>query len=533
MNPKNESHTAQHVESTSHSGHDERQAAETEKNMSLWTGIKTYPWAIFWSVMMSLIIVMEGYDVVLMGGLIPQPAFQRHFGSYYKEHGYQVSGPWQIGLSNAATCGTIFGALANGWLTQRFGYRKTILGSLFAIACFIFVTFFAQSLSMLVIGQILCGLPWGVFATLAPAYASEICPTALRGYLANFVCLCWAIGMLISSGVQQAVESRSDNWAFRIPFALQWIWPVPLFLILWFAPESPWILVRWGKLEEAEGVLRKLTAPGVAVDHRATVSMMEHTINREKELESGTSYSDCFKGENLRRTEITCLTWVAQYVDGTAITGQPVYFFVQAGVGTAVAYKLSVAALGLSCIGVMFSWVLIYRFGRRSLYVFSLFSSFVSLLAVGIASAVSDDKVSMFVQSGIVLLTNLIRYATTGPVCYAIIAEISAVSIRSKTIALARAAYYLAGIIVNTVQPYLINPTEANLKGRSAFIWSGTCLAILIWAYFRLPETKGRLFEEIDLLFANKVPARHFAKTKVNMFQATTEKEGHETIQDA
>lgn len=298
--------------------------------------------------------------------------------------------------------------------------------------------------------------------------------------------------MLISSGVQQAFESRSDNWAFRIPFALQWVWPVPLFFILWFAPESPWLLVRWGELDEAEKVLFKLTAPEAAIDHRATVAMMEHTINRERELESGTTYVDCFKGQNLRRTEITCLTWVAQYVDGTAITGQPVYFFVQARVGTSVAYKLSVAALSLSCIGVMLSWVLIYRFGRRPLYVFSLFSSFTSLLAVGIASSVSDGKASMFAQSGIVLVTNLIRYATTGPVCYAIIAEMSAVSLRSKTIALARVSYYIAGIIVNTVQPYLINPTEANLKGRSAFVWSGTCLAILIWAYFRLPETKVR-----------------------------------------
>lgn len=190
MNRMHELSPAQNVESASRIEPDDRQAANNEKNMSLRTSIKTYPWAIFWSVMMSIIIVMEGYDIVLMGGLIPQPAFQRQFGSYYREHGYQISGPWQIGLGNATTCGTIVGALANGWLTQRFGYRKTMLGSLFTIACFIFITFFAQSLPMLIAGQVLCGLPWGVFATLAPAYASEICPTVLRGYLANFVCLC-------------------------------------------------------------------------------------------------------------------------------------------------------------------------------------------------------------------------------------------------------------------------------------------------------------------------------------------------------
>ena len=61
---------------------------------------------------------------------------------------------------------------------------------------FIFVVFFASNAGMLVAGQVLCGLTWGVFATVGPAYASEVCPTNLRGYMVslltwlitNFVC---------------------------------------------------------------------------------------------------------------------------------------------------------------------------------------------------------------------------------------------------------------------------------------------------------------------------------------------------------
>lgn len=47
----------------------------------------------------------------------------------------------------------------------------------------------------------------------------------------------------------------------------------------------------------------------------------------------------------------------------------------------------------------------------------------------------------------------------------------------------------------------------------------------LIWAYFRLPETKGRTFAEIDILFKNKVKARDFAKTKVDLSTQTVSKE--------
>jgi len=40
-----------------------RLASEKEKNMSLWQGIKLYPKAVGWSVLISTLIVMEGYDV--------------------------------------------------------------------------------------------------------------------------------------------------------------------------------------------------------------------------------------------------------------------------------------------------------------------------------------------------------------------------------------------------------------------------------------------------------------------------------------
>lgn len=36
-----------------------------------------------------------------------------------------------------------------------------------------------------------------------------------------------------------------------------------------------------------------------------------------------------------------------------------------------------------------------------------------------------------------------------------------------------------------------------------------------MWAYFRLPEMKGRSFRELDILFERGVPARKFKDTEV------------------
>lgn len=98
-----------------------------------------------------------------------------------------------------------------------------MIGSLGILNFFILLVFLANSVQVLLVGQILCGLCWGVFATLAPAYASEVAPTNLRGYLTTYVNLCWAIGQLIAAGVLTACLDIENQWGYRIPFAVQWV----------------------------------------------------------------------------------------------------------------------------------------------------------------------------------------------------------------------------------------------------------------------------------------------------------------------
>ena len=117
---------------------------------------------------------MEGYDIVLVTSLFAQPAFCEHFGTYSADGGWQIAASWQSALGIAPTIGAIAGAYLNGWLTAKFGYRNVLLVSLAAMTAFIFLVFFAINLAMILVGLIFCGVSWGVFATVAPAYASEV-----------------------------------------------------------------------------------------------------------------------------------------------------------------------------------------------------------------------------------------------------------------------------------------------------------------------------------------------------------------------
>lgn len=135
--------------------------------------------------------------------------------------------------------GAFFGAILNGWLVAAYGPRRVLLVALACLSCFLFIVFFATSKGMLLGGEILCGLPWGIFATTAPAYASEILPLQLRVYFTSYTNMCFIMGQLISGGVLRGLINRTDNWGWRIPFALQWFWPLILIPMIWFAPESP------------------------------------------------------------------------------------------------------------------------------------------------------------------------------------------------------------------------------------------------------------------------------------------------------
>ena len=143
---------------------------------------------------------------------------------------------------------------------------------------------------------------------------------AIRCYLTTYVNMCWCFGQLLASGVLRGMLQINSEWGFRIPFALQWMWPIPLVILCAFAPESPWWCVRKGKIPEAKHNLLRLTSPArnphFNLDH--TIDMMIHTNEVEKDISSGTAWADCFRGIDWRRTQITCMVWATQNLCGSA-----------------------------------------------------------------------------------------------------------------------------------------------------------------------------------------------------------------------
>ncbi|ETN39606.1 uncharacterized protein HMPREF1541_05832 [Cyphellophora europaea CBS 101466] len=496
-------------------------ATAGEHELTIRDAIRLYPKAIAFSIIFSTAVVMEGYDLSLMGSFFGLPPFRNFYGTEDNPAGgRQVSAPWQSGILNGTQVGSIIGLWLNGILSDKFGYRKTMFGSLVLMIAFIFLPVFAQNIQTLLAGAILCGLPWGVFQTITVTYASDVTPTVLRPYLTSYVNLCWVIGQFIAAGVLRSMVGREDQLAYRLPFALQWIWP-PLILIgVFLAPESPWWLVRHGRYDDAKNALLKLTNrnSGIPFDADKQVAMIKATDDLEKAINSNVNYWDCFKSVDRRRTEITCMVWVTQAFCGAALMGFAVQFYERAGLDTENSFNFNLGQYAMGAVGTVASWFLMPHFGRRTLYLWGLAFLFCMLMIVGGMGVLGTARGPSLAAGTLLMIYTFVYDFTIGPVCYALVADIPSTRLKIKTVVLARNLYNVGGIINNVLMPRMLLNTNWNWGAKTGFFWAGACLLLFIYHYFRLPEPKGRTYGELDVLFENRVSARKFRQTKVDQF---------------
>ncbi|EWG41170.1 hypothetical protein FVEG_03326 [Fusarium verticillioides 7600] len=94
---------------------------------------------------MSTAIFMEDYGTMLIGNMFGLPEFRKRYGRPAKDDTYQIPAPWQAGLINGSACGQLVGLLVFGYMTERFGFHKTMALDQSASAAFIFFPFFAPS----------------------------------------------------------------------------------------------------------------------------------------------------------------------------------------------------------------------------------------------------------------------------------------------------------------------------------------------------------------------------------------------------
>ncbi|KAF7714748.1 MFS-type Sugar/inositol transporter [Penicillium ucsense] len=493
-------------------------AENREHEMGAWEAAKSHPWACLWAFVMCFTIVMESFDMFLNGNFVALGAFQEKYGVLVDAatNTYAIPTRWQSELFRAGQCGAFVGVLVAGSVTDRLGYRWTTILALLMMNATIFISFFADSLTVLTVGQALEGVPWGLFIANSPAYASEIVPLALRGACTATLQMSWSIGGIIVAAATYGINQRNDEWAWRLPLALQWIFPTPLLILVFLAPESPWWLIRHGRKEEALRSIKGL-GPGNADKAQQTYAMVQRTVEIEDQMGRNARFIEMFRGVELRRTVIICLMYASQNFAGNLIANQAVFFFEQAGISSNRAFELNLINSCLGLIANIGSWFLSSWFGRRTIYLWGTATNTTLLIVLGICASIKQNSATNYAQACLGILITFVFAGTLGPISYTVISETSSVRLRALSTGVGRAAYYVAEIPMIYLASQMLNTTGWNLAGKCGYVWAGTALVCWIGAYFGLPELKNRTYRESDVLYKRKVPARKFKSTVIGV----------------
>lgn len=168
---------------------------------------------------------------------------------------------------------------------------------------------------------------------------------------------------------------------------VQMVIPLLLVGIYWILPESPRWLLSKGRRADAKKALMYLRDGAATEDEvEEELRLTEESIDEQQHYHRATSYWDCFKGSNGRRTVIAAGVQVFQQLSGNAfMSSYAVIFLKQAGLTNV--FVISLGRVSMALAGATMGFYLPDKVGRRPLLIVSAFVMWAGLwLTSGIAT---------------------------------------------------------------------------------------------------------------------------------------------------
>ncbi|KAE8416035.1 general substrate transporter [Aspergillus pseudocaelatus] len=452
-----------------------------------------------------------GFDTQVNGAMVSVPAFREYYGYVYQGNPV-IPANWLSAFNVISSVGQFFGGFLCSYVADRIGRKKSLAVGVVIATGGIFGETFSSSAGAFIASKLILGFGVGFYLTLGPITCSEISPVVLRGLSSAGINLAIAVGQLASNAATKGFGNRNDVWAFRGPFLVQILFSVILLTGSIFSPESPYYLVRQGRIDEAKHSLKALF--GTETDITSALTTIQNTVNAEREA-STPSYISAFRGTDRIRTLISIGAFTCQHLAGIVfVLSFSTYFFQLAGVSTSSAFDLGVGVTACGVAGNFCSWFLVNRIGRRPIFLGGMAGCTALLLLIGILDVIPTGA-AKWAQASLTVVYSFVYFLTIGAVAFVLLGEVSSLQLRAKTTALATATQAVWSIVMNFVVPYMVNPDSGNLKGKVGFIFGGMSLATTLVCFFYIPELKGKTYEEIDVLFRSRVPPRKMGTYEV------------------
>ncbi|XP_077576755.1 solute carrier family 2, facilitated glucose transporter member 1 [Stigmatopora nigra] len=394
--------------------------------------------------------------------------------------------------------GGMLGSFSVGAVVDKFGRRKAMLlanalallgGGLMGLSSL------SRSFEMVIAGRLVIGVFCGLCTGLTPMYVGEIAPTDLRGAFGTLHQLGVVVGILVAQvfGLESLLGSDT-------------LWPVLLALtilpailqtvMLPFCPESPrYLLIVLKQEDEARKALVRLRGSEDVSDDIDEMKEEGMKMSMEKKV----TILELFRARNYRQPIVIAI--VLQL--SQQLSGINAVFYYSTGIfDTAGVTQPIYATIGAGVVNTVFTVVslfLVEKAGRRTLHLVGLGGMAISALLMTISLSLVKSTPSLSYLAIVAVFGFVASFELgPGPIPWFIVAELFSQGPRPAAMAVSGFSNWTANFVVGLSFPKL-----EELCGPYVFIIFMLLLIIFfIFTFLRVPETKGRTFDDIAQAFA-------------------------------
>jgi len=344
----------------------------------------------------------------------------------------------------------------------------------------------SEGLYMLVIGRFISGIASGCGSAITNIYISELSPANKRGTLGALFQVAMDTGFVFVATLFFFFDDKS-KWRYLVSFPML-LGVIQIVLLSLFGIESPlWLTTKY-KTKKASEELKKIYKNG---DTSKQLIELE-CLTREVEGQTKKSLTDIFSNPYKRPVLTAAGLLISQQLCG--INGVMFYSSVvfNGVMNTKVATLLCTST---SLFATILSSLFGDHFGRRLLLFYGAICMFIASLVMTFALHYGYSILSIMATIVYILGFGF----TLGPIPWLMLGELVPAEIRSYGGGFCALISWIFSLLVGVCFPYI----HDALDEYSFLPFSACLVCIIIFIHFKVPETSGKTFSEIQEAFKN------------------------------